>query len=124
MSILSDKEIIDYIDEYEMISPFHDVLIKEDKGKKVVSYGLSSYGYDLRVADSFKVFTNVNNSIVDPKEFSYDAFVEVKGDVCIVPPNSFALAVSVEYFKIPITIMCKDCDSIFDSNIKFFYTCC
>lgn len=105
MSILSDEEIKNYVQEHDMIAPFHENLIKEKNGEKLVSFGLSSYGYDLRVSDVFKVFTNVNNSIVDPKEFSYDAFVEVKGDVCIVPPNSFALAVSVEYFKIPRDIL-------------------
>ena len=71
----------------------------------VISYGLSSYGYDLRVADEFKIFTNVNNALVDPKRFDEKSFVTVQTDVCIVPPNSFALARSVEYFKIPRSVL-------------------
>ncbi|MCH9621481.1 MAG: dCTP deaminase [Chlamydiia bacterium] len=92
----------------KMISPFIDHLIREHDGEKVISYGLSSYGYDLRVSDEFKVFTNAKNGTVDPKGFTDDEFIEYKGDVCIVPPNSFALAVSVEYFKIPrdVITMC------------------
>ena len=70
-------------------------------GEKIISYGLSSYGYDLRVADEFKVFTNINNSMIDPKNFNANAFVDIQGDYCIIPPNSFALARSVEYFRIP-----------------------
>jgi dCTP deaminase len=71
----------------------------------VISYGLSSYGYDLRVADEFKIFTNVNNALVDPKKFDEKSFVTVQTDICIVPPNSFALARSVEYFKIPRSVL-------------------
>jgi dCTP deaminase len=71
----------------------------------VISYGLSSYGYDLRVADEFKIFTNVNNALVDPKRFDEKSFVTVQTDICIVPPNSFALARSVEYFKIPRSVL-------------------
>jgi len=70
-----------------------------------ISYGLSSYGYDIRIADEFKIFTNVNNSIVDPKHFDPRSFVDFKGDVCIIPPNSFALGRSIEYFKIPRNVM-------------------
>jgi len=84
-----------------MISPFTDKQIKSG----VISYGLSSYGYDIRVADEYKIFTNVNNSIVDPKNFDANSFVDYKGEVCIVPPNSFALARSVEYFKIPRKVL-------------------
>ena len=87
--------------KHGMIEPFVDRQIKDLDGDKVVSYGLSSYGYDLRVSNEFKVFHNVYNTIVDPKEFKEDAFVDIKGDHCIIPPNSFALAVSVEYFRIP-----------------------
>lgn len=88
--------------EKGVIEPFVDHLVRYDEaGNKIVSYGLSSFGYDLRVADEFKVFTNVYNSIVDPKEFNGDAFVDIKSDVCIIPPNSFALARSIEYFRIP-----------------------
>ncbi|HXF29495.1 MAG TPA: dCTP deaminase, partial [Chlamydiales bacterium] len=82
-----------------IISPFVDGLVKHDaNGKKIVSYGLSSFGYDIRVSNEFKVFTNVYNSIVDPKQFSEDSFVDMQTDECIIPPNSFALARSVEYF--------------------------
>lgn len=89
-----------------MIEPFCENLIRTDGAdKKLVSYGLSSYGYDIRVADEFKVFTNVHNSIIDPKKFHEDSFVEMKKDVCVVPPNSFALARSIEYFKIPRSVL-------------------
>ena len=91
--------------EHKMIEPFAENLVRESNGKKIVSYGLSSYGYDLRVAEEFKVFTNVYNSIVDPKDFRPDAFVDIKGEACIIPPNSFALARSVEYFRIPRNVL-------------------
>ena len=84
-----------------MIAPFTDEQIKSG----TISYGVSSYGYDIRVADEYKIFTNVNNSIIDPKNFDANSFVDFKGGVCIVPPNSFALARSVEYFKIPRKIL-------------------
>lgn len=88
--------------EKGMIEPFVDGQVKQnEEGKRVVSYGLSSYGYDLRVSDEFKVFTNVFNTMVDPKAFDERSFVDMQTDVCIVPPNSFALARSVEYFRIP-----------------------
>lgn len=87
--------------EHEMICPFADSQVREG----VISYGVSSYGYDLRVADEFKIFTNVNTTIVDPKHFDARSLVEFKGDVCIVPPNSFALARSVEYLKIPRQVL-------------------
>ena len=80
-----------------MINPFLDSQIRDGS----ISFGLSSYGYDIRVSDEYKIFTNVNNSIVDQKNFDENSFVDYQGDVCIVPPNSFALARSVEYFKIP-----------------------
>ncbi len=89
-----------------MIEPFAEDQVRQPEvGNKVISYGVSSYGYDLRVADEFKVFTNVYNSIVDPKQFHESAFIEMKGDVCIVPPNSFALARSIEYFRIPRSVL-------------------
>jgi dCTP deaminase len=88
-----------------MIEPFVESQVRDEAGKKIVSYGLSSYGYDLRVARKFKVFTNVNNCLVDPKNFQDDAFVNIEGDTCIVPPNSFALAHSVEYFRIPRNVL-------------------
>jgi len=108
MAVQPDKWIKKKAIKDKMISPFVDHLIREHDGEKVISYGLSSYGYDLRVSDEFKVFTNAKNGTVDPKGFTADEFIEYKGDVCIVPPNSFALAVSVEYFKIPrdVITMC------------------
>mgnify|MGYP001482237153 FL=1 len=101
MAIKSDKWIKKMSSEHDMISPFTDEQIKSG----TISYGVSSYGYDIRVADEYKIFTNVNNSIIDPKNFDANSFVDFKGDVCIVPPNSFALARSVEYFKIPRKIL-------------------
>lgn len=99
MGILADHIIRQYACDPQnpMIEPFVD----RQHGEGMISYGLSSYGYDARVAPEFKVFTNVNNAIVDPKEFSSASFVEKEGDVCIIPPNSFALARTIEYFKIP-----------------------
>ena len=97
----SDRWIRKMSLEHGMIEPFIEKQMRTSGEDKVVSFGLSSYGYDLRVADEFKVFTNVYNSIVDPKQFSEDAFVDIKGSTCIIPPNSFALARSVEYFRIP-----------------------
>ena len=92
--------------EQKMIEPFIERQVRHNEsGTRSVSYGLSSFGYDLRVADEFQVFTNVYNSIVDPKAFSDDAFVRIKAAECIIPPNSFALARSVEYFRIPRTIL-------------------
>ncbi len=89
-----------------MIEPFMDGQVREsESGGRLISYGLSSYGYDLRVSDEFKVFTNVFSSIVDPKNFDPSSFVDIKTDVCIVPPNSFALARSVEYFRIPRDVL-------------------
>jgi len=101
MSVKNDRWIRRMVQEHHMIDPFAENLKRDG----VISYGLSSYGYDLRVADEFKIFTNVNNSIVDPKHFDEGSFVEFKGPVCIVPPNSFALARSVEYFRIPRSIL-------------------
>ena len=88
-----------------MIEPFEAVQIKEHQGKKVVSYGTSSYGYDIRCSDEFKLFTNLNSTIVDPKNFDLNSFVDLKSDVCIIPPNSFALARTVEYFRIPRNVL-------------------
>ena len=101
MAIKSDNWIKKMSLEAEMISPFSD---KQTKAG-LISYGLSSYGYDIRVSDEYKIFTNVNNSIIDQKNFDANSFVDYKGDVCIVPPNSFALARSVEYFKIPRQVL-------------------
>ena len=92
--------------EEGMIEPFIDGQVRAaEDGSRLISYGLSSYGYDLRVSDEFKVFTNVFNTVVDPKEFDPRSFVDLKTDVCIVPPNSFALARSVEYFRIPRNVL-------------------
>jgi len=95
MSIKSDKWIKRMAKEHQIIVPFEDQQVREG----VISYGLSSYGYDIRVANEFKIFTNVNSTIVDPKNFDEQSFVDFKGDVCIIPPNSFALARTLEYFK-------------------------
>ena len=97
----SDRWIRKMSLEHDMINPFSEKQVREG----VISYGLSSYGYDLRVADEFKIFTNVNNALVDPKKFDEKSFVTVETDICIVPPNSFALARSVEYFKIPRSVL-------------------
>ncbi|MBM3194783.1 MAG: dCTP deaminase [Chlamydiae bacterium] len=106
MGLLSDKEIIERVASSNMIEPFHPHLVRQDEeGNKIISYGLSSYGYDLRVDRHFKVFTNVFCSEVDPKGFKEKEFVDIEGDVCIVPPNSFALAVSMEYFRIPRDVL-------------------
>ena len=101
MSIKSDKWIKKMSNKEGMIKPFIDDNIRGDS----ISYGLSSYGYDIRVSDEYKIFTNINNSIVDPKNFDENSFVNYKGDTCIVPANSFALARSVEYFKIPRNVL-------------------
>jgi dCTP deaminase len=100
-SIKSDKWIKRMSLEHGMIEPFEDRQVREG----VISYGLSSYGYDIRVADEFKVFTNINNTVVDPKNFDDRSFVDMKTDVCIIPPNSFALAKTVEYFRIPRDVL-------------------
>src|SRR5512138_2572651 len=91
--------------EKKMIEPFEAGQVKEAGGKRVVSYGTSSYGYDLRCSDEFKIFTNINSTIVDPKHFDEKNFVDFKGDVCIIPPNSFALARTVEYFRVPRNVL-------------------
>jgi len=101
MAIKSDRWIRRMALEQDMINPFSEKQVRQG----VVSYGLSSYGYDLRVADEFKIFTNVNSTIVDPKKFDERSFVAINSDCCIVPPNSFALARSVEYFKIPRSVL-------------------
>ena len=101
MSIKSDKWIKSMSNKHNMIEPFCDSYIKSGE----ISYGLSSYGYDIRVSDEYKIFTNVNNSIIDPKNFDSKSFVDFKGDICIVPPNSFALARSIEYFRIPRNVL-------------------
>ncbi len=101
MSIKSDRWIKKMALEHRMIEPFVD----SQTAAGVVSYGVSSYGYDIRVADDFKVFTNVYNTVVDPKNFDPRSFVDIKADVCVIPPNSFALARTIEYFRIPRDIL-------------------
>jgi len=105
MTIKSDRWIREMAEKYGMIEPFIGTQVRYVEGEKVISFGLSSYGYDLRVATEFKVFTNLYNSLVDPKNFRDDAFVNIEGPYCIIPPNSFALARSVEYFRIPRDVL-------------------
>jgi len=101
MAIKADRWIRKMALEHGMIQPFEE----KQQAKDQISYGLSSYGYDVRVADEFKIFTNVNNAVVDPKDFDEQSFVDFRGDECIIPPNSFALAVTKEYFRIPRDVL-------------------
>jgi dCTP deaminase len=101
MSIKADKWIRRMALEHGMIEPFVDSQVRSG----VVSFGLSSYGYDIRVADEFKLFTNISNTVIDPKNFDPRSFVDIKADFCIVPPNSFALARTIEYFRIPRDVL-------------------
>ncbi len=106
MSIKSDKWIRRMAEEHGMIEPFEPGQIRKDaSGQKIVSYGTSSYGYDIRCAPEFKVFTNIYSTVVDPKNFDERSFVDIESDVCIIPPNSFALARTVEYFRIPRNVL-------------------
>ncbi|MCL5260678.1 MAG: dCTP deaminase [Gammaproteobacteria bacterium] len=91
--------------EHKLIDPFCDHQERVNNGKKIISYGLSSYGYDVRCANEFKIFTNINSAFVDPKNFDPASFVDVKNDVCIIPPNSFVLARTIEHFRIPRNIL-------------------
>lgn len=101
MSVRPDHWIKKMAVEHKMIEPFIDEQVR----KGTISYGVSSYGYDIRVSREFKVFTNVHNSVVDPKSFDDNSFVEIEADECIIPPNSFALARTVEYFRIPRSVI-------------------
>ena len=106
MSIKSDHWIRRMSREHGMIAPFEaDQVRYAEEGQRVISYGTSSYGYDVRCANEFKVFTNIHSAIVDPKNFDDRSFVDVVDDVCIIPPNSFALARTVEYFRIPRSVL-------------------
>ncbi len=105
MSIKADKWIKRMAEEHGMIEPFEAEQVREVDGKRVVSYGTSSYGYDIRCAPEFKIFTNINSAVVDPKAFDNTSFVDFSGDVCIIPPNSFALARTIEYFRIPRNVL-------------------
>jgi len=99
--ILVDWEIREYVKKYRMLDPFEENLKREG----VISYGLSSMGYDIRVTDEYKIFTNVKQAVVDPKQFNPDSFIDFKGATCVIPPNSFALARSIEYFRLPRSVM-------------------
>jgi dCTP deaminase len=105
MSIKSDNWIRRMAREHRMIEPFEAGQVRESHGHKIVSYGTSSYGYDVRCADEFKIFTNINSTIVDPKAFDEKSFVDFRGDICIIPPNSFALARTVEYLRVPRNVL-------------------
>ena len=106
MSIKPDHWIRRMVESHGMIDPFEPGQVRLSKqGKKCISYGTSSYGYDVRCAREFKIFTNINSAIVDPKHFDESSFVDFSGDVCIIPPNSFALAHTVEYFRIPRNVL-------------------
>ena len=101
MSIMPDTWIREMAQQHGMIEPF----IEKQTREGVISYGLSSYGYDARVSNEFKIFTNIDNAIVDPKHFTEQSFVDRKVDVCVIPPNSFALAQTVEYFRVPRDVL-------------------
>jgi dCTP deaminase len=101
MAIKSDRWISRMAREHRMIEPFAERQVRSGG----ISFGVSSYGYDIRVADEFKIFTNINTTVIDPKRFDQQSFVDFKGEVCIIPPNSFALARTVEYFRIPRSVL-------------------
>ena len=105
MTIKSDKWIRRMAAEQRMVGPFEPGPVGSAGGRRIVSYGTSSYGYDIRCSEDFKIFTNINSTIVDPKEFDAKSFVDYRGEVCIIPPNSFALARTVEYFRIPRNVL-------------------
>jgi deoxycytidine triphosphate deaminase len=105
MSIKSDNWIRRMAAQHRMIEPFEPEQVRHANGERIVSYGTSSYGYDVRCANEFKIFTNINSTIVDPKHFDEKSFVDVKAEVCLIPPNSFALARTVEYFRIPRSVL-------------------
>lgn len=105
MSIKSDKWIRQMAKDHKLLDPFEPGQVREIDGNKVISYGTSSYGYDIRCSDEFKIFTNVNSTVIDPKAFDPGSFVDVKSKVCIIPPNSFMLARTVEYFRIPRNVL-------------------
>ncbi len=105
MSIKADKWIRRMAEQQGMIEPFEPGQVRQVNGQKIISYGVSSYGYDVRCSSEFKVFTNVYSATVDPKAFDEKSFVDIHADVCIIPPNSFALARTVEYFRIPRSVL-------------------
>ncbi len=106
MSIKADRWIQQMSKTQGMIEPYCDEQVRRVDGQTIISYGTSSYGYDVRCAREFKIFTNINSSIVDPKAFDENSFVDIETDVCIIPPNSFVLARTVEYFRIPRDVLC------------------
>lgn len=105
MTIKSDKWIHSMVKNHRMIEPFEPLQVKMNGKKKLISYGTSSYGYDVRCSNEFKIFTNIYSSTVDPKNFDNNNLVDICGDYCIIPPNSFALARTVEYFRIPRNVL-------------------
>lgn len=105
MTIKSDRWIKKMVEQHDMISPFEPHQVNKNNEQKIISYGNSSYGYDVRCANEFKLFTNINSTIVDPKNFNPASFVDIVDDVCIIPPNSFVLARTIEYFKIPRDVL-------------------
>ena len=106
MSIKSDKWISEMSKNKKMIEPFSENQVRiDEKGDKLISYGVSSYGSDVRCSNEFKVFTNIHSAIVDPKSFDAKSFVDIESDICIIPPNSFALARTIEYFRIPRNVL-------------------
>lgn len=107
MSIKSDRWIREMALGHRMIEPFaeNQVRFAEDNKQRIISYGTSSFGYDVRCSNHFKIFTNINSAIVDPKNFDKNSFVDIESDVCIIPPNSFALASTMEYFRIPRDVL-------------------
>jgi dCTP deaminase len=105
LTIKSDRWIARMASEHGMIEPFESGQVRQVEGRRVISYGLSSYGYDIRCSNQFKIFTNVYSAIVDPKRFDMNSFIDVVGDECLIPPNSFALATTIEYFRIPRNVL-------------------
>ncbi len=105
MSIKSDKWIRRMAEQHGLIEPFEPNQVRAVDGKKVISYGTSSYGYDIRCAPEFKVFTNIHSTVVAPKNFDENSFVDINKDVCVIPPNSFALERTVEYYRIPRNVL-------------------
>jgi len=105
MSIKEDRWIRQMSQDHGMIEPYEPGQVRSVNEERIISYGTSSYGYDVRCADEFKIFTNINSAVVDPKNFDESSFVDVQSDVCIIPPNSFALARTVEYFRIPRSVL-------------------
>ena len=105
MTIKSDKWIRKMVKKHQMIDPFEPGQVRNNGKEKVISFGTSSYGYDIRCSDRFKIFTNINTTIVDPKNFDDASFVDIQTDVCLIPPNSFVLASTVEWFRIPRNVL-------------------